>query len=816
MMQKVCAILLMMWLLPLEAVQAHAINLTQATVIATPSSQPEEAALAMMVEEVTKRTGNRWHRSSQGADGTSVVIAGRVEQVSAILSPELRGAWARQALPPLAEAYKVQSIEHQGHATIIITGRDDRGVLYGIGHLLRSLEMEPGRAELVAPLDVVAAPEKAHRSHQIGYRFKNNTYDAWTLPQFEQEIRDLAVFGTNAIQVIAPVSDDEKVSPLFPAPATETIIGIANILNRYGLDFDLYYPAIRADYADPAQVAAELADFEALVKRFPAMHALYVPGGDPGHTAPDQLFPLLAKMAKILRRHHPGAGLWVSTQGFDQAGYEAFYRQLSLQPDWLTGIFIGPQSRDPMEVQRDRIPQRYPIQAYPDIGHTLHAQFPVADWDPALALTEGREPISPRPRDMTVIYRHFQSQFSGFVTYSEGVTDDVNKMLWSRLGWSAAISPEAVLQDYARYFLGHDIGQNHLDRAASLVWDLERNWHGPVMSNTGIASTLQGFQALDRGEANGNWRWESLLYRAYYDAYVRRRTRAELRRETQALATVADAATQGSAVVMAAAYTALAAPDDAETARLRDKLLELAGRLFQHVGLQLSVNRYGASGWERGANLDRIDVSLNNRVWLENRFREIAELTDEGERCKQLTALGQWEQPVPGALYDDLGDPLRSPHLVRGQGWEEDPQFFHTTVQSIADVTPDAGWRLSWITYGETLYDAPLTLRYKGLDPQRSYRLRVTYGGEDYHLPIRLVANGTTEIHPPLSRPSNPVTMEFPIPVSATVSGTLTLEWFRPLGMGGSGRGKQVAEVWLLPEEGDTIPVKRMFDTASQ
>lgn len=798
-MQRICAVLLMIWLFPLGGAQAQPLNLTTATVLSAPSSQPEEVALGMLIEEVAKRTGNRWNRSGDGEGATPLVIAGLPEQVARLLPADLREGWAKQPLPVPAESYKVQSFHHQGQPAIIITGRDARGVLYGIGHLLRSLEMQPGQAELAAPLNVMATPEKTRRSHQIGYRFKNNTYDAWGLPQFEQEIRDLAVFGTNAIQVIAPVSDDEKSSPLFPAPATETIIGIANILNRYGLDFDLYYPVIRADYGDPTQVAAELADFEALIKRFPAIHALYVPGGDPGHTPPDKLFPLLAKMAVILRQHHAGAELWVSTQGFDRMGYEAFYRQLDQQPDWLTGVFIGPQSRDPMEVQRARIPKPYPIEAYPDIGHTLHAQFPVADWDPAFALTEGREPISPRPHDMTVIYRHFQPLFRGFVTYSEGVTDDVNKMLWSRLGWSADIRTEDVLRDYARYFLGPDIGQGQDGRAAALIADLERNWQGPAANNIAIAGTLQGFQALDTEASVGNWRWESLLYRAYYDAYVRRRARAEIQRETQALAALAQGIAQGSITAMAAASSLLAQPDDAETGRLREKLLELAGRLYNHVGLQLSVSRYGASGWERGANLDRIDVSLNNRVWLEKRFKEIGTLPDEGERQRQLAAILNWEEPVPGALYDDLGDPQRSRHLVKGIGWTRDPQFFQTAVHSIADVTPDAGWRLSWVTYGETLYDAPLMLRYNGLDPDRHYRLRVTYGGEDYHLPIRLVANSTVEIHPPLSRPTNPVTMEFPIPANLTAKGELTLEWFRPAGMGGSGRGKQVAEVWLLP-----------------
>lgn len=793
---RLLLLIALLCLSPLLPAQAQSLDLTHATLIAAPASGPEQAAVTLLVEEVAKRTGIIWEQTAAGAG--PLVVVGQAAQMATLLPTDLRRAWKAPAGWG-REGYALRTFTYQGRPLIAIAGHDARGVLYGIGHLLRSLAMEKGRAVLAAPLNVTATPEKTLRSHQIGYRFKNNTYDAWTLAQFEQEIRDLAVFGSNAIQVIAPISDDEKASPLFPAPADETIIGIAGILAKYGLDFDLYYPVIRADYGDPAQVAAELADFEALIQRFPAIHALYVPGGDPGHTPPDHLFPLLEKLAARLHRHHPNAELWVSTQGFDQAGYEAFYRQLDRQPPWLTGIFIGPQSRDPMAVQRARIPARYPIQAYPDIGHTLHAQFPVANWDPAFALLEGREPISPRPADMGVIYRHFQPLFTGFVTYSEGVTDDVNKMLWSQWGWSATRDPVEILRDYARYFLGPAIGQQQADRAAALIQDLERNWRGPIRQNAGIGATLQGFQALDHGVAPGNWRWESLLYRAHYDAYARRRSVAETEREVLAMDALRRAARLGAATAMADARTALAAADDAETGRLRNQLMELAGRLYRHVGLQLSVRLYGASNWERGANLDRIDTALNNRSWLEKQFGMIAALPDEGARLQQLATIIDWEQPVPGALYDDLGDPARSPHLVRGPGQALDPQFFQTAIHSIADVTPGPDWRLSWVTYGETLYDSPLTLHYRDLDPGKSYRLRVTYAGEDYHLPIRLVANNEIEIQRGFSRPKNPSVWEGTIPPEAIHTGQLTLQWFRPAGMGGSGRGKQVAEVWLLP-----------------
>ena len=46
---------------------------------------------------------------------------------------------------------------------------------------------------------------------------------------------------------------------------------------------------------------------------------------------------------------------------------------------------------------------------------------------------------------------------------------------------------------------------------------------------------------------------------------------------------------------------------------------------------------------------------------------------------------------------------------------------------------------------------------------------------------------------------SQPV--EFEVPADATRGGELRLTWSRPKGLGGNGRGVQVAEVWLIRAE---------------
>ena len=82
------------------------------------------------------------------------------------------------------------------------------------------------------------------------------------------------------------------------------------------------------------------------------------------------------------------------------------------------------------------IPKQYPIRDYPDITHSLRCQYPVPDWDVAYALTEGpRSRSIPGPSAKATIFHAFADSSVGFITYSEGCNDDVNKIVWSSLGW---------------------------------------------------------------------------------------------------------------------------------------------------------------------------------------------------------------------------------------------------------------------------------------------------------------------------------------------------------------------------------------------
>jgi hypothetical protein len=228
----------------------------------------------------------------------------------------------------------------------------------------------------------------------------------------------------------------------------------------------------------------------------------------------------------------------------------------------------------------------------------------------------------------------------------------------------------------------------------------------------------------------------------------------------------------------------------------------LGEALFQTIGMQLSVEKYKALSVDRGASLDTLNFPLNNRDWLRDRFANIRQLRSEQERRAAIQRILNWTNAGPGGFYDDLGNPAKEPHLVRGPGFREDPA---AVVSPRADFEEDEDMgaarvarRMSWMDHAESLYDAPLQMRYTGLDNKARYKIRVVYGGDDSEHKIRLVANEGIEIHPLIAKPNPIAPIEFAIPAGAIKQGQLILTWSGEPGLGGNGRTCEVSEVWLI------------------
>jgi len=761
----------------------------------------------MLAEEVEKRTQLKLEPvTAWPGNGAAAIAVGPAAALNAFAGP-YAGEWAAEPNPKEAEGYRIRVKKGAGAPAVFVVGNDSRGVLFGVGHLLRRLRLAKGAISLADDVAITTAPKYALRGHQLGYRPKTHSYDAWDRATWEQYYRDLIVFGANAVELIPPRSDDAADSPHFPLPPLPMMTAMSKLADDYGLDVWIWYPAMDKDYSDPKTVELALAEWGAVFKQLPRIDALLVPGGDPGHTHPTHLMALLEKQTALLHRTHPEAQMWVSPQSFNREWMDEFLGILKQQhPAWLSGVVFGPQVRMSLPELRAAVPSQYPIRHYPDITHSRQCQYPVPDWDVAYALTEARECINPRPTDEAAIFRLLQPYTIGFLTYSEGCNDDVNKAIWSALGWDPEKPVIDILREYSRYY----IGEEYTEDFAQGLLALEGNWRGPLVANESVYTTLQQFQRMESDAAPRvrlSWRFQQALFRAYYDAYTRSRLIHETDLEERAMDLLRQAGVIGSLTAMNGAETIL---NRALTERVspdwRARIFELAEALFQSIRMQLSVPRYQAIGVDRGASLDTVDYPLNNRRWLKERFEAIRSMKGEAERQRALDDVVRWTDPGPGGFYDDLGNLTRQPHLVRGLPFAQDPAslasskvgFEEGDVVDEPDEKPEGSLRMSWIDHAESLGDQPLRVRYTNLDPAAHYKIRVVYAGDSPKKPIRLVANDSVEIHPLLQKPFPYRPLEFDIPRAATRAGELILSWYREAGLGGNARGCQVSELWLI------------------
>lgn len=781
-----------------SAKQPQSVDLTTATLVVHARPSPvERRAATMLVEEARKR-GARWRTAASPSRSAANIYLGSTSRRPA-------GAPASASKPARAsEGYTLAVGNVRGRASVAAIGNDDRGCMYAAGHLLRELRWGSGRVQ-VPVMTVTTSPRQRLRGHQLGWRRTANSYDRWDLKQFEQYIREMVVWGINAIELI-PFDDkyDREKNMRFTC-------ALADLIASYGLEVWLWYPVadqVPAGMTGPGLVPGEmpcpsqsggraflLDRRRDLFARIKHLDGVLVPGGDPGGCKCERctpwvntMLPLAEEISAILHRYHPKAGLWLSNQGFLEEHNRSFYRYLhEKQPRWLAGVVHAPWVEETVQSMRARTPARYPIRLYSDICHCVRCQYPVRDWDQAFAATLGREPAIYRPTEHAHIARLYQKESCGAITYSDGVTDDLNKVIWAAMLWDPTRTDQAVLDEYARFFFG-ETSRQQIVRG---MRGLEANWRGPLKTNASPGPTLALWQTLERKHPNlarGNWRFQMALMRAYYDRYVQLRLEQDSKAEAEMLRRLKQTSdTVGTAreVIARPAVTV-----NGPALALRNRLLDFGQRLFDSIGLQLSVPRWGASGGERGAVMDYLDVPLANQEWIRSELRAALAQNDVAALKTAIRRILTWEDPGPGGYYDDLGNPSRQPHLVRPKPWRADPGYVESTRTDFA--IPQPGYRQSWIHYAESLYGAPITMRYTGLDPSASYIVRATYSGR-YRPTMTLVADGIHEVHGPVATEVPARTREWPVPREATADGVLTLQWKRL-----SGRGAQVSEVWLI------------------
>lgn len=751
------------------------LDLSSATIWISPSLEGsfQETAKSVLVEEVQKRTDLVLEQGDTWKSNTVIALAlesdgevnGETVPVRSKDHPEYK-----------KEGYRMVHESRNGKDVLWIIGADARGILYGVGKLLRTSDMEPNTFTISKPVDFSESPQYAMRGHQFGYRNTANSWDAWTVAQFDQHFREQVLFGANSFENI-PFQDPSS-SVHFKVDPQVMEVEMSKICDKYQADYWVWTPA-PDDLTKGNSYQEGLAEQEDFYARCPRLDGVFVPGGDPGDNHPSVLIPYLKDLSVLLKKHHPKAGLWVSLQGFNKEQVEYFFKYLEdNDPDWLAGLVYGPSS-PPLALERELLPNKYMHRLYPDITHTVRCQYPVENWDQAFALTLGREPCNPQPNGYAKIFREDIQYTDGFITYSDGSHDDVNKVLWSQLGWNPNKDVRDIVVEYCRFFFGSKVAET----SANGIMDLEKNWEGPLLENKSVPKTLALWEKLETENPGlkDNWRWQQLIMRAYYDAYIQDRLAYERGLETEAYKILAKAGEIGADKAMADAMDTVQKADRVKVSQdLENKVFQYADMLYNSIGAQTSVAKYNARSAERGAILDFIDYPLNNRWWLEDEFKKIGSLKTEEEKLNRLEFIRTYDSPSEGSFYDNISS-ADAKH-----------------VTSHTDDAIDYLWEndgLSRKRLSTQLFQFTPTLSYEGLDPNANYLIRVSGYGE-----ALLRANGE-RLKPTKYEKGYEEFKEFPLPKALIKDGKLNITFDKPDEENLNWRKQsRVTDVWILKQ----------------
>ena len=736
------------------------IDLREFAVVVDGNDEGVKVPSSVLVEEVAKRTGITWAIGKQAGAHGSIV---------------LRTAMQDDAIGP--EGFTIRT-EAGPVPRITIAAASRRGALFGVGYLLRKLEWSAGKVSLAEAIDVRQDPQYAIRGHQLGYRAQANSYDAWDEPAYDQYVRELAFFGANCIENIP--FQDERPTPIMPLSRPEMNRRLSAICDKYDIDYWVWTPA-DFDLTDMEKRAAALEFHEQFYKDCPRLDAIFFPGGDPGNNHPREVMPFLEDLSKILPKYHPNAQIWMSLQGFEGEKTDYFFDWLNEhKPDWLGGLVAGPGS-PPLPELREQLDKRYKLRDYPDITHVVRCQYPERNLDQVFALTAGREPINPRPVFYAQVFAETAPHTDGSLSYSDGCHDDVNKTLWSQLGWDSTQDPRAILVDYARCFFGSAVAE----KAADGIFGLEKNWDGSLRANEGVSATLTHWQELEsaHSELKDNWRWKMLVLRAYYDAYQRERLIRETALEQQAYEELVPLEGRLPTGAMRAARNVLDQAEREPTRPdLRNRIIAMFDDLYTLIKFQSSVEKYHAIHPQRACMLDFLDYPLNNRFWLEDEFNKVATLPTLEARWERLEQIRSWENPGPGSFYDDIGHVGRSPHARPDPNDPDERSSFWWWDNGMSRV------RLSWLVTG-----SPASLVYEDLDPGATYLLRFCGFGD-----LKPRADGQALTATVYNVEAHTL-KEFPVPQELVKDGSLTVTFDSVYLEGVNWRYQpRLAEAWLI------------------
>lgn len=432
------------------------------------------------------------------------------------------------------------AISNAGDGGIRIAGNDERGLLYGVGKFLRTSGYDEKRF-LPSPWRGTSVPACPVRGIYFAVH-GNNFYEAAPAAEVERYVEDLALWGLNSVACHFP---PQQFASLDDPAARRNIEQIRRLLlaaRRIGLDAgllevpncgftstpkELLYKPFPDDLGRRGNAGVLLCPSkpegrEYLIRLWGGLLDRFRDIGldffvswpyDEGGCGCEHCWPWGARgylslsedISKLVRSRYPGSRFILSTWMYDTppAGeWEGLSRALAQDGRWVDAIMADAHEDFPRYPLEHPVPGDRPLLNFPEIS--MWGQAP---W--------GGYGANPLPGRFQGLWNQVSDRISGGFPYSEGIFEDINKVLCLQFYWDR--KKPAV--DTIREYICGEFSPAVADDAMEAVRLFEANHSRDRIGE----SAVEACELMEKADGRlppsvrNSWRWRLLYLRAQID-----------------------------------------------------------------------------------------------------------------------------------------------------------------------------------------------------------------------------------------------------------------------------------------------------------
>ena len=450
------------------------------------------------------------------------------------------------------ESFKITYCPESG---VEIIGGDGNGLLYGIGKFLHSSTFTDH--EIIPSVWVgISEPDKKIRGMYFATHFHNFYHDA-PIKVVSNYIEELALWGINSLSVWFDMHHFESIDDPEAEVMLDRLSQLLRIGKQLGMETGIMCLANEGYRNTPEKIKATatgkshygveicpstsaavrliLKQIDDEVNRFQKKGVVldritiwpYDQGGceckDCTPWGANGFIKISKQLSHLIREKLPNTEIILSTWLFDyfkDAGeWKNLHSCLKEDSSWIDALLVDSHTEFPTYPLNNKLSTILPIVSFPEIS--MWKMWP---WGGI-----GANPLVTQLGDKFTRSNHI---ISGTFPYSEGIYEDINKIVYSQLCWDSSQSIEQILKEY----IIAEYGNQAVENIYKAIQILEKNHHHCLYMHMFCenmefkkwdtpddAGACEAFELLERANdkmpewAKSSWRWRILFIRAYID-----------------------------------------------------------------------------------------------------------------------------------------------------------------------------------------------------------------------------------------------------------------------------------------------------------